>query len=173
MMIPLGQFEITSGKMVVADPCYDLDPDTIIMGVLDRPLNGAWDAFVHKAEVRDWGEACAKLVACHSAYTDQQDRLEWVKCNFIVGVDSGQAGIFDASKYRIPDPEAPEPDTTDSEWYLACCDITGSETEAGVLDGGVVSHSGFGDGGYAAYAAADGEGRIIGVKIVFIKEADL
>ena len=57
MIIPLGQFEITSGKVVVSDPCYELNENTIIMGVLDHVRNGTWAAYVHKTEVRDWGEA--------------------------------------------------------------------------------------------------------------------
>lgn len=40
MMIPLGQFEITSGKVVVADPCYERNENTMIMGVLDNVSNG-------------------------------------------------------------------------------------------------------------------------------------
>lgn len=175
MIISLGQFEVTSGKLVVSDPCYDLNENTIIMGVLDDVLNGAWSAYVSKKEVQDWGEACAKLLACHSSVADKKETLEWVKGNFIVGVDSGQAGIFDVSKYRIPDADtgSTEPNDTDSEWYYACCDITESGEEAGVLDGGVVSRTGFGDGAYAAYYAVNGQSQIIGIKIIFIKDADV
>jgi len=175
IFISLGQFEITSGKLVVSDPCYDLNENTIIMGVLDDVLNGAWSAYVSKTEVQDWGEACAKLLACHGSVADKLETLEWVKGNFIVGVDSGQAGIFDVSKYRIPDADADstEPNDTDSEWYYACCDITESGEEAGVLDGGVVSRTGFGDGAYAAYYAVNRQSQIIGIKIIFIKDADV
>lgn len=96
------------------------------MGVLDNALNGTWDAYVSKTEVQDWGEACAKLIACHSSVADKLEAIEWVKGNFIVGVDSGQAGIFDVSKFRIPDADAEgnESDNADSDWYFACCDIT-------------------------------------------------
>ncbi|MBN3525073.1 DUF4241 domain-containing protein [Paenibacillus apiarius] len=174
MITSLGQFEITSGKVVVSDPCYERNENTLIMGVLDNVSNGTWAAQVHKTEVRDWGEACAKLIACHISAADKQDELEWVKCHFIVGVDSGQAGIFDVGKYRIPDTEAQGTDSdTDSDWYLSCCDITESDEDAGVMDGGVVSHSGFGDGGYAAYAATNTQNQVIGVKIIFIKDAEL
>ncbi|MDR0268860.1 DUF4241 domain-containing protein [Paenibacillus sp.] len=174
MIIHLGQFEITSGKVVVSDPCYELR-DTIIMGVLDNVLNGTWNAQVYKTEVRDWGETCSKLIASHSTFAERQDELSWIKGDFIVGVDSGQAGIFDVNHYRLPDPvvQEMEPNTTDSDWYYACCDITESEEEAGVLDGGVVSHTGLGDGAYAAYYAANDQNQIIGVKIIFIKDADL
>ncbi|WP_018759950.1 DUF4241 domain-containing protein [Paenibacillus terrigena] len=174
MITPLGQFEMTSGKMVVSDPCYDLK-ETIIIGVLENVLNGTWNAQVHKTELGDWGEVCSKLIVFHSAFAERQDELAWIKCKFIVGVDSGQAGIFDVNNYRLPDPgvQEMEPDMTDSDWYYACCDITESEEEAGVLDGCVVSHSGLGDGAYAAYYAANDQNQVIGVKIIFIKNADL
>ncbi len=171
MNIQLGEFEVNSGQLVVADPCYELDRTTIIMGVLENALNGTWTGQVEKAEVREWGEACAKIAAYHSSVADRADSLEWVKCPFIVGVDSGQAGIFDVEKYRLPDAGAqpggsPDPD---SEWYYACCDVTESGEEAGVLDGGVVSRTGMGDGAYGAYMATDGQGQVAAVKIVFIK----
>ncbi|MFD3270076.1 hypothetical protein ACE3MS_08025 [Paenibacillus dendritiformis] len=35
------------------------------MGVLSNVRNGTWAAHVHKTEARDWGEACAKLIAYH------------------------------------------------------------------------------------------------------------
>ncbi|EJW19339.1 hypothetical protein PAV_1c03130 [Paenibacillus alvei DSM 29] len=175
IFISLGQFEVTTGKLVVSDPCYDLNENTIIMGVLDNALNGTWDAYVSKTEVQDWGEACAKLIACHSSVADKLEAIEWVKGNFIVGVDSGQAGIFDVSKFRIPDADAEgnESDNADSDWYFACCDITESNEDAGVLDGGVVSRTGFGDGAYAAYYAVNGQNQIMGVKIIFIKDTEL
>lgn len=168
MNIQLGEFEVHSGELVVADPCYELNRDTIIMGVLDNAMNGTWTGQVEKTEVRDWGEACAKLAAYHSSVIDHAEFLEWVKCSFIVGVDSGQAGIFDVEKYRVQDAEA-QPGDTDSEWYYACCDITESGEEAGVLDGGVVSRTGMGDGTYGVYMSANGQGQVVAVKIVFIK----
>ncbi|MFE9275741.1 hypothetical protein ACQKLN_08765 [Paenibacillus glucanolyticus] len=85
-------------------------------------------------------------------------------------MDSGQAGIFDIQKYRIPDADSvSDSSDTDTEWYYACCDITESGEEAGVLDGGVVSRTGMGDGAYGVYKAVNGQEQVVGVKIVFIK----
>lgn len=174
MVINLGNFEVTSGKLIVSDPCYELNENTPIMGVLDHVLNGIWTGQVEKLEVREWGEVCSKLMACHHSFVEQTDTLHWVKCNFIVGVDSGQAGIFDFHKYRIPDSNTQGEDSdVDSDWYLTCCDITESAYEAGIMDGGVVSHSGMGDGGYGAYYAINDQNQIIGVKIVFVKGSEL
>lgn len=173
MIIQLGDFEVTSGQLVVSDPCYELDTGTIIMGLLDDVLQGTWVGQVEKTEVRDWGEACSKLTAYHRSVAEQLEHLEWVKCSFIVGVDSGQAGIFDMNKYRIPDSDSQGTSSdSDSDWYFACCDITESGHEAGVLDGGVVSRTGMGDGAYGVYIAMNQQNQIVGVKIVFLKVAD-
>ncbi|WP_083397660.1 DUF4241 domain-containing protein [Paenibacillus sp. LC231] len=170
MIIQLGDFEVNSGQLVVADPCYELDTNIIIMGVLDAVLNGTWASEVEKVEIPDWGEANAKLTAYHHSAAEQGAFLEWIKCPFVAGVDSGQAGIFDIQKYRIPDADATSDSSdTDSDWYLACCNITESGEEAGVLDGGVVSRTGIGDGAYGVYKAVNEQDQVVGVKIVFIK----
>lgn len=170
MIIQLGQFEVNSGQLVAADPCYELDTNIIIMGVLEPALHGSWVGEVEKIEVRDWGEANAKLTAYHNSVAEQGAFLEWIKCPFVAGVDSGQAGIFDINHYRTPDADAGRGQAdTDSEWYLACCDITESGEEAGVLEGGVVSRTGVGDGAYGVYKAVNEQGLVVGVKIVFIK----
>ncbi|MEK3731581.1 MULTISPECIES: DUF4241 domain-containing protein [Paenibacillus] len=171
MIIQLGNFEVNSGQLVVADPCYDLETTSnVIIGTVEPVLNGMWSAEVEKIELPDWGEANAKLTAYHPSVAEQGEYLEWIKCPFVVGVDSGQAGIFDIRKYRIPDAgAAPGSSDTDSDWYYACCDMTESGEEAGVLDGGAVSRSGIGDGAYGVYKAVNAQDQVVGVKIVFIK----
>jgi len=170
MNIQLGNFEVNSDQLVVSDPCYELNTTTMNMGVLDNVLSGTWIGQVEKVEVRDWGEACSKLTAFHHSVAEQESYLEWVKCPFIVRVDSGQAGIFDMSKYRITGANAPTGSTdTDSVWYDSCCDITESGEEAGVMDGSVVSRAGMGDGTYGVYMTTNDQNQVVGVKIVFIK----
>lgn len=170
MIIQLGNFEVNSGQLVVADPCYELDTNTVIMGVLELAANGPWIAEVEKVEIPEWGEANAKLTAYHESVAEQRTILEWIKCSFVVGVDSGQAGIFDRNHYRISNAANHSgSNDTDSEWYLACCDITENGEEAGVLTGGVVSRTGMGDGAYGVYKAENWQSQVVGVKIVFIK----
>ncbi|MWV47144.1 DUF4241 domain-containing protein [Paenibacillus sp. HJL G12] len=170
MIIELGHFEVNSGQLAVADPCYELNTETIIMGVIDNVLNGAWVGQAEKVEVREWGEACSRLTAYHHTVADQDATLEWVKCPFVVRAESEQAGIFDITKYRLPDAGAPENGShRETEWYYACCDITESGEEAGVMDGGVVSRTGMGNGSYGVYMSTDGQNQVVGVKVVFIK----
>jgi len=160
----LGSFEAASGKLVVSDPSYRLDEAT---GILDQVLAGTWTAYVDMAEVREWGDVCSKLTACHSSVDEQRDSLYWIKCSFFVDVKSGQAGIFDIGSYRSDDTDSDA--HTDSVWYSACCNITDGAYEAGVMIGGVVSRAGTGNGSYGAYMAVNDQEQVIGVKIVFVK----
>ena len=97
------------------------------------------------------------------SWKEQQD-------NF-VGVDSGQAGVFDAKyfeddklarQYQVEDPICP-----DQPWYSLCCDRTLGETGAGIIPYGVVSSSGLGDGSYSYYTNTV-DGKTVGVQIVFM-----
>ena len=76
-----------------------------------------------------------------------------------VGVDSGQAGIFNEKYYEENQPK--------EEWYDRICELTNDE-HFGVIDNeGVVSRTGYGDGSYRAYAAFY-DGKIVGIKIYYI-----
>lgn len=170
MRIHLGPFEVSSGELVVADPCYELDRETIIMGVLAPAKNGQWQAFSGRVELENWGEACSSLIAHHIDYELGEDDISWVKCPFIVGVDSGQACIFDRAQFRRADP-GPGDDVADNPWFEACCAVT-EERDAGVLPGGAVSRSGIGDGAYGAYYLTDAQQQVVGVKIIFLRRSD-
>ena len=58
-------------------------------------------------------------------------------------------------------------------WYTYCCNITLVRLQAGVLPYGVVSSSGFGDGGYDCIQYLTARGEVVKVEIVFITEDDL
>lgn len=60
----------------------------------------------------------------------------------------------------------------DDLWYSSCCDLTLSEIGAGVIPGGAVSSSGYGDGGYVASISTDDNSEIVAIRIVFISEDD-
>jgi len=162
--IALGTFEVTSGELVVSDPCYSLG--TWCAGTIIDVKNGEWEAKVENRDEGLWGSRCAELVAYH---TDHQfNHGPWEKASFDVGVDSGQAGIFDKPFFNSHD----EYGGFNDNWYEEVCQITLKDPGAGVLKGGVVSSSGYGDGGYDAFAAKDSNGAVVAVKIVFIPECD-
>lgn len=210
--VPVGYFDVRSDQLVVSDPCYDLD--TWCAGILKNPKKGKWFASVEKSDQGGWGNRVAELFACHEDFKgkSQWNYFLFDRCDFEVGVDSGQAGIFDLPVFRDKELKKPHlqvghkeyndrpflrlleinntlpggdeekkkieqelsrPPQTTFDWYEMCCDKTLGNQSAGTIPGGVVSSSGFGDGGYTAYCAKDDVGQIIAVKVVFIDESDM
>lgn len=88
----VGTFEIISGDVIVSDPCYDFDVDQVLSNV----KTGTWKAYV-KISMRDENR-CSELIAIHSDY--ELKDMRWEQSNVGVGVDSGQAGIYDVEHYK-------------------------------------------------------------------------
>src|SRR5690606_25054488 len=92
-------------------------------------------------------------------------------CDFVVGVDSGQAGVFDFAVYKDDESAKGKSNFIEDEpWYSTCCDQTLSDQQAGVIEGGAVSSSGYGDGLYTAYYAIDANKEVVAIKIVFMED---
>lgn len=162
--------KITLGKEVmVSDPCYTVP--TWCQIKVKNVLPGTYITSVDRVDLQDWGNRNAYLVAVHKDYTSED--LKWTRHKGEVGVDSGQAGIFDMETYRNDSiassiglgdgdisffSKAPW-DTMNPEeepgavWYKAMCSRTLGNQQWGSYDKGVVSSSGLGDGGYTLYVA--------------------
>lgn len=173
--IAIGNFEVVSGKIMVSDPCYEIG--TWCQGTLKNVRAGIWKGYILVSDEGDWGHRVSELIAM----CDGSDGSRWMpETGFQVGVDSGQAGIFDVTYYRdesvVLDVEriSEEIINPDDPWYSICCDRTLSDNSAGVIPFGVVSSSGFGDGSYRCYTTKDESGVTVGIRIVFIddEEAD-
>lgn len=169
MTTPVGQFKVAGGKLIVTDPCYKAD--TWCNGIIKNVKNGVWNGYIN---VQDFGagglggrRVTALWAECEGAGMGGPFTLQDID----VGVDSGQAGIFSMKSYP---PNGGSHDGGDEEFYDKCCNLTLSPSAAGVIDFGVVSSSGFGDGGYACYVskgvAGAYKGKVVAVKIVFIDE---
>jgi len=155
-MIKLGEFS-TTGKLFVTDPCYDRN--TWCQGTLDIEP-GNYEAFLEKKDEGMWGVRCA-ILEIRRPKVEVKDK-DWQVTDINVGVDSGQAGFFDDSHFPGRD--------VDEDWYRKCCDITLAKMGAGTLKGGVVSSSGFGDGGYNCYVYRNKDGVIVAARIDFLPE---
>ena len=171
-IIDLGTFEMASDRMAVSDPCYDTD--VWCRGELQDVQPGIWEASVIKRDEGEWGIRVAKLVAVHKDYVDS-DMEPMTLAPFEVGVDSGQAGLFDAQHYR-DDAVVVDPDTavngneSGALWYMHCCHLTLTKLAAGVMPYGVVASSGYGDGSYDCFVGRNSDGKIVRVEIEFIPE---
>jgi hypothetical protein len=169
MQREVGKFEVKSGILVVTDPCYGRG--TWCMGSLDNVKKGQWEGYALLSDEGEWGKRVAELVIHHTdraLLSEDMDTAEEIS----VGVDSGQAGFFDDSIYPASKDE--QGDYGDlSTFYGRACEATGSACGAGIVDGaGIVSSSGFGDGGYRCWTKRDAAGQVIGAKIVFIGDEE-
>src|SRR5690606_29750857 len=96
MYTNLGTFEVTSGTLVVSDPCYGRD--VWCQGQLDGVKCGAWQARVARVEETGWGTRNTELLV-HLAGETLWSAGSWTEAPFQVGVDSGRAGFWDLPSY--------------------------------------------------------------------------
>ena len=181
----LGQFELTGSDMRISYPCYE--KSTWCSGMISDCLPGRWDAAVSYLDEGKFGTRVALLTAKHSETVRSfalcnQFRADdeyiyyqpgWKICNLSVGVDSGQAGIFDDAHYRDDHvfdglPEAEHDFQT--VWYSHCCDLTLGKQQAGVIPYGVVSSSGYGDGCYTALRHLNAAGKVDCIAVLFLSD---
>jgi len=168
--LQLGSFECVSGKLIVSDPCYDRP--TIGQAVMTKCKKGTWNSFANKGIIHspDWGNRVKSLTAVHEDYTNKQ--LNWNLSDVGIGVDSGQAGVFEERFYKNDSitsgviRKCKEAICEDEPWYSLCCDRTLHVDSAGTIPYGVVSSSGTGDGCYRCFIAIE-DGLVIGINIVF------
>ncbi len=176
----LGTFELTGPVLCVSDPCYERD--LWCCGTVENCEPGTWETAVLTKDEGDWGIRNAVLIARHEEsgpgleafrkVLNGKDKT-WQECPLEVGVDSGQAGIFDGNHYQddsVFDGMPVAEFNADNSWYSHCCDITMSPLGAGVLPYGVVSGSGDGDGVYDAFQHIGEDGRTDSVFIVFLDD---
>lgn len=155
------EFTLTSGTFRVTDPCYDgLYWTSGIIGIINNARKGKWKGVV----TSPWGMQgrVAELQIVQENYTTASKM--WESAGFSVGVDSGQAGFFDAALY----PEWSE----ENNFYDTICKGTLSENQYAVVPFGIASSTGYGDGEYKCYVAKNIEGEVIAAKIVFIGDED-
>jgi hypothetical protein len=158
----IRKFKNTSGKMILSDPCYELG--TWSQGEVDVK-KGEW---VTNCELDKRDDRVARLIAYSTeAWKNNPSILEELFASrsplpFIGGVDSGQFGYFDKVTYRdhnsVKDVKRVSEKVIceDEPFYSICCDRTLSEDGWGVIPGGVVSSSGWGDGEYTTYGLKSG-----------------
>ena len=152
----IGTFDCVSGILRVTDPCYSRE--TWCSGTIEDCRTGKWSAEIERQNYGNWGNRIVRLTVTHiDGGTGPEDTAD-----FEVGVDSGQAGVFDDAHYSGEDSDY------DGGFYDECCRLTLSKKGAGVVSNGAVSCSGFGDGGYQAFYRRDNKGKCFSITIVFI-----
>ncbi len=164
-------------SVYVTDPCYS-DP-TWCQKKFDNVLPGEWVVSMIYDELGG-SNRNAELVLHHKDYQSSKGlSFDWFG-DF--GVDSGQAGVFDAASYRddsaAESMQVPEVDFTlpirdqdGDQWYEKICKFTLAEDGWGAYASGAVSSSGWGDGMYPVYGAENEDGKIVALQLVFIDQS--
>lgn len=150
--------------VMVSDPSYT-EPTWCQIKLKDvKP--GYYNVYSKSHDCGDWGVRQSMLMVIHEDFVNK--KLRWEEHPGEVGVDSGQAGIFNYESYRNDSiaedigfgdgdisflSNFPKDENPGEDWYLAMSSRTLGEKGWGTYDRGVVSRSGFGDGGYKLYVA--------------------
>jgi hypothetical protein len=105
-------------KVMVSDPCYGLG--TWCQGVLENVLPGNYECNVEYSDEGDWGERVSAIEVTH----EDSGIYRFEMADFEVGVDSGQAGIFDYEYYVQYHADQTVRPHVDDAWYDKVCDLT-------------------------------------------------
>lgn len=107
-------------KVMVSDPCYGIN--TWCQGVIENVLSGEYECKVGFSNEGDCGIRVADIDVTHSDYADKF--LAYEAEEFEVGVDSGQAGIYDYEYYKKHHSDANESKHVNDYWYDTVCSKT-------------------------------------------------
>lgn len=157
----LGQTSFMSGKMRVSDPCYDLD--TWCAFDIDVEPGSAWNVYVERVDMADWGVRNGALFAIKPGAFDSIDdvpaigNLSWEKVGH-AGVDAGLCGFLNDT-WRAYDHESQD------AWVSL---YTNHKNR--VSPYGVFVSSGIGDGSYPTYVIRR-DGQVLAVVIDFMEHA--
>ena len=153
----VGSFNIAKGEgIMVTDPCYQ-GGDKEINNV--KP--GIWLCYVERVETDNgWGKRNITLSAVHETIANNIGVMSVPFGN--IGVDSGQAGMYALRGWQENRP-------SEDDYDRVCVTTLSTTIHAGMVEYGVTSSSGFGDGGYELYGRIDDE-QVVGLEVVFITQ---
>lgn len=155
--VALGDFTVSSECLYAADPCYSRDEECSV--AIKNVRNGRWTgAVVLHLDNDGWGIRNAELHAYHVEHLDSVP--DWKEVGTF-SVESGQGGVYCDSV--LLDTETIEHD----DWYEEMCANTLNGPGQSVVDGGLVSMAGYGDGGYGAEVSEE-NGSVVAVRLVYI-----
>ena len=164
-------------EVFVTDPCYSVP--TWCQTKLTNVLPGEWIVSMIYDE-KGGSNRNAELYLVHKDYQGKNLLYDWDWLGDF-GVDSGQAGVFDAASYRddayaagITTPEVdfslPGDSLEGDAWYTKMCQFTLANDGWGAYAAGAVSSSGYGDGMYPVYGA-EVDGKVVALQLVFIDQS--
>lgn len=140
----IKQFNISSGKILVTDPCYSTNANCLCK--LNKVSNGKWntkvayhrdaddlisirkyldyleeDVIFNAKEIEKYKNYKGRVVYIHawheSCCFDDLRLNEYIEEKIFVGVDSGQAGFFDYEKYSESHQGIDSEELRESEYF--------------------------------------------------------
>lgn len=167
----VGTFTVESGKVIVTDPCYQIDEEDELQIILTNVKNGKWTAYISYTDEE-------VVESLYIYYDGKKPSGKWHVCEKVIGVDSAQAGIFDLATFgrdenihfEVENVHNIEIDEEGLKYYVACSDIVSTDAQGGVVPGGAVSMSGYGDGLYEVKVKYNMLKEVVGVIIYFDDE---
>lgn len=156
------EFEVKSGRINITDPCYSDDTWCAIFRQSAR--SGRWVVGVET----DGDGRISRMRARHEKTSE--GAFDGAIPLGMIGVDSGQAGVFDSEVYP-KGMSTGEYDNKES-FYGRCCELTLGDDGCGVVEGaGIVTCTGWGDGNYPVSGVLDG-GELVCIEITYIAHED-
>lgn len=156
-------------QAIISDPCYKKEADYNRCQLVIDTVPGRWAAWVDLSDEGYRGTRVAALLAWSLDYEGLVYPVLAVDGE--VCVDSGQMSIVSLDAYEGSNDSWDDPET----FYGNACELTLAEGAFGGLlrsGRGVVSSSGFGDGGYRVMMRRNREGAAIWICVIFIEEDD-
>lgn len=163
----VGTFTVECGKLIVTDPCYQVDEEEDLQIIFSNVKNGKWSASISYTPEEE-------VESLFVYYGEKKSSGKWHACEKQIGVDSAQAGIFDLKTFGRDDAIHFEvKNVYDIEievglkYFVACSDMVASDAQGGIVPGGAISMSGYGDGIYEVKVKYNISKEVIGVMIDF------
>jgi hypothetical protein len=170
----------------VSDPCYT--DDVWCKTKLTNVKEGNYEVYVEHSDEGSWGNRVSRLTVAHEDFKHlRHDNFNWEEHSEI-GVDSGQAGIFCESSYRndevakdivtptgdwIGFPSSISNENSGDVFYDKMCAFTiNGDGRWGSYESGVVTSSGYGDGGYPLDVLKLEDGTIVGMRVTYIDDEE-
>jgi hypothetical protein len=173
----VGEFNLGK-EVIVSDPSYEVG--IWCQAKLNSVKAGKYIGFAEMIHDADWGVRVSRLYAINKDFASRE-YWNWELDSNEIGVDSGQAGIFDMSNYRndqvefqnvpnVPFMDDMKGDEAGDTWYRNITKITLNK-DYGIYESGIFSRSGIGDGGYSLYTEYE-DGQVIGICIDYHMDFD-